>query len=93
MRIINPSFGVMPAGSEVLASGAVDWLKDPIVLFSNSKPNARELLDGLKAKLATIRGIDNIGYAQKNSASQAAPAETLAEVAQSYRIALLALAD
>ena len=93
MRIINPSFGVMPAGSEVIATGAVDWLKDPIVLFSNSKPNARELLDGLKGKLAGIRSIDNVGYAQKNSASQAAPPETLAEVAQSYRIALLALAD
>ena len=93
MRIINPSFGVMPAGSEVIATGAVDWLKDPIVLFSNSKPNARELLDGLKGKLAGIRSIDNIGYAQKNSASQAAPPETLAQVAQSYRIALLALAD
>ena len=93
MRIINPTFGVMPAGSEAIATGPVDWLKDPIVLFSNSKPNARELLDGLKGKLAGLRSVDNIGYAQKNSASQAAPPETLAQVAQSYRIALLALAD
>ena len=93
MRIVNPTFGVMPAGSEAVATGPVDWLKDPIVLFSNSKPNARELLDGIKGKLAGLRSVDNIGYAQKNSASQAAPPETLAEVAQSYRIALLAIAD
>lgn len=93
MRIVNPSFGVAPAGTEAVVTGAIDWLKDPIVLFSNSKPNARELLDGIKAKLATLRSVDNVGYAQKNSASQPAPAETLAEVAQNYRIALLALAD
>lgn len=93
MRIVNPTFGVMPARSEVVATGPVDWLKDPIALFSNSKPNARELLDGIKAKFAAFRSVDNVGYAQKNSASQPAPAETLAQVTQSYRIALLALAD
>ncbi|QQS10978.1 MAG: hypothetical protein IPK81_15300 [Rhodospirillales bacterium] len=93
MRIVNPAFGVAPAGSETLKTGPVDWLKDPIVLFSNSKPNARELLDGLKARIATLRPVDNVGYTHKNSASQGAPADTLAHVAQNYRIALLALAD
>ena len=52
MRIVNPSYGVSAENGEELAGNPVDWMKDPIALFSNSKPNARELMDGLKAKLA-----------------------------------------
>ena len=58
MRIVNPSFGIAPAGAEQATEGKVDWRNDPIVLFGNSKPNARELLEGVKAKLASIRRVD-----------------------------------
>ena len=55
MRIINPSFGHQPVSTERVKAGTVDWLNDPIILFSNSKPNAQELLQGLAAKLAAVR--------------------------------------
>ncbi len=93
MRIVNPTYGVSAAGGEAKAGAAVDWMKDPIALFSNSKPNARELMDGLKAKLAEIRPVDNVGFVSKPSASQPAPAATMDEVVQKYRAALLALGD
>lgn len=93
MRIVNPSYGVSAAGGEAMAGRPLDWLKDPIALFSNSKPNARELLDGLKGKLGAIRPVDNIDFIYKPSASQPAAAATIDEVSKKYRAALLALGD
>lgn len=93
MRIVNPSFGVEPASTERVKSGAVDWRRDPIILFSNSKPNAKELLDGLKGKLGSIRSTDGIDFVYKESASRPATAEVLDNVALKYRAALLALGD
>lgn len=93
MRIVNPSFGVMPAGAEQTVTRAVNWREDPIVIFSNNKPNARELLEGVRAKLAALRRVDNVDYMHKNSASQPAPPDMIEAVAQKYRAALLALGD
>jgi hypothetical protein len=93
MRIVNPSFGLTPAGAEQATTGAVNWREDPIILFSNSKPNAKELLEGVRDKLAAIRRVDNVDFIHKNSASQGAPPEMINEVARKYRIALLALGD
>ena len=94
MRIVNPSFGVAPAETTTSApAGPVNWLTDPIVLFGNNKPNAKELLDGVKSKLATLRSPDGIDYIFKDSASQPAPAGMIDAVAQKYKIALLALGD
>lgn len=93
MRIVNPSFGQAIAAAESIRSGAVDWRRDPILLFSNSKPNARELLEGLKGKLATVRPAEGIDFVYKPSASQPAAPEVLDKVAHKYRAALLALGD
>lgn len=93
MRIINPSFGHDPAGAEALKAGAVDWKRDPILLFSNSKPNARELLEGIKGKLGSVRQTDNIEFIWKPSASQPATAEQIDGAARRYKAALLALGD
>lgn len=96
MRIVNPGFGITLAGSPAGAAAAVapvDWLNDPIVLFGNNKPNAKELLEGLRGKLAGLRRTDNVDYIHKNSASQPAPPEMIDAVARKYRIALLALGD
>jgi hypothetical protein len=93
MRIINPSFGHMPAGAETLKAGAVDWKRDPILLFSNSKPNAKELLLGLKLKLGSVRSTDGIDFVWKPSASQPATADQIDGAARRYRAALLALGD
>lgn len=93
MRIINPSFGIQPASIEKVVGGAVDWRRDPIALFSNSKPNAKELLEGLKAKFGAMRATDNIEYLTKDTASRPAPPEMIDEVTKKYRAALLALGD
>ncbi len=93
MRIVNPTFGISASGGETVAVKPVDWRADPIALFSNSKPNARELLEGVRARLADLRPVDNITFVHKNSASQGAPAELIEQVAAKYRGALLAIAD
>ncbi len=93
MRIVNPTFGHSPVGAETLKSGAVDWAKDPILLFSNSKPNARELLEGLKGRFAGVRSTDAIDFVWKPSASQPASAEQIDGAARRYKAALLALGD
>ena len=93
MRIVNPSYGVDTANGEVIAAQPLNWLTDPIALFSNSKPNAHELMDGVKSKLAAVRSVDNIGFVSKPSASQPASADIIDGVVQKYRAALLALGD
>ncbi len=93
MRIVNPSFGLSATTQEKLALKPVNWMTDAIALVSNSKPNARELLAGIREKLGATRAIDNIDFLSKNSASQPAPADVLEKVAANYRGALLAIAD
>ena len=93
MRIVNPSFGLDAGGGESLIAEPVDWSKDPIALFSNSKPNARPLLEGVRDSLGSFRTIDNIDHVQKDSVSQPAPIEIIEHVAKNYRAAILAIAD
>lgn len=93
MLIVNPAFGHARGGGEQRAREAIDWHTDPIALFSNSKPNARELLEGVRGRLAAFRRIDNIDYVSKDSVSQPAPAAIIEHVASNYRAALLAIAD
>ena len=93
MRIVNPSFGVSATSGEKVALKPVNWATDAIALVSNSKPNARELLAGIREKLGATRKIDNINFLAKNSASQPAPKDVIEEVAAKYRGALLAIAD
>jgi hypothetical protein len=93
MRIYNPTFGLAAAGGEKVALKPVNWKTDAIALVSNSKPNARELLAGVRDKLGAFRPVDNIDFLAKNSASQPAPKDLLEKVAANYRGALLAIAD
>ena len=93
MRIVNPSFGVSATSAEKVALKPVNWATDAIALVSNSKPNARGLLAGIREKLGATRQIDNINFLAKNSASQPAPKDVIEEVAAKYRGALLAIAD
>ena len=58
MRIINPTFGLAPAAGPTVALKPINWATDAIALMSNSKPNARELLEGMKAKLSDNTGKD-----------------------------------
>ncbi|MFN4088280.1 MAG: hypothetical protein ACK4QW_04455 [Alphaproteobacteria bacterium] len=93
MRIVNPSFGLAPAGAEQIEVRPVDWRRDPIALFTNSKPNAQELLEGVRTRLGGVRPLDGIEFVHKDSASQPAPAAVIERISQNYRVALLALAD
>ncbi len=93
MRIVNPSFGREAPGQEKAGAGAVDWQKDPIILFANSKPNAKELLEGVRDKMAAYRATDNIDYIHKDSPAQPAPEGMYDELAGKYKAALLAIAD
>ena len=93
MRIVNPTFGVSAAGGEKVTLKPVNWKTDAIALISNSKPNARELLEGVRAKLGAHRQVDNIKFMAKNSASQPAPKELILNVAKNYRAAIVALGD
>lgn len=98
MRIVNPSFGLaeaeeQPGEGQTGIVEPVDWHNDPIVLFSNSKPNTREMLEGLKQHLGGFRSTDNIGFIAKDGAGQPAPMEMIDAVAGKYRGAILGLAD
>jgi thioredoxin reductase (NADPH) len=93
MRIVNPAFGQEAPSAERVGANAVDWKHDPIILFSNSKPNAKELLEGVRDQMGAYRATDNIDYAYKDSAAQGAPDGMYDELATNYRAALLAIAD
>ncbi|MBT5896243.1 MAG: hypothetical protein HOK30_19750 [Rhodospirillaceae bacterium] len=93
MKIVNPSFGQEAPGKEQVAANSVDWNKDPIILFSNSKPNAKELLEGIRDKMSAHRATDNIDYTLKDSPAQPAPDGMYDELATKYRAALIAIAD
>ena len=93
MRIYNPGFGLSATSKEKVTLKPVNWMTDAIALVSNSKPNARELLMGVRDKLGAHRQIENIRFLAKNSASQPAPKDLLQEVATNYKAALLALGD
>lgn len=96
MRIVNPSFGLQsesggPGDAEKTLS--VDWAKDPIAIVSNSKPNAQQLLDGVRKQMGVFRSTDNIDYLYKDSAAKPAPPELIDKLAANYKGAILALAD
>ena len=93
MLIVNPTFGLAAAAGPTVALKPINWATDAIALMSNSKPNARELLMGIREKLGATRKIDNIEFHAKNSASQPAPKDLIEAVAGKYRGALLALGD
>ena len=45
MLIVNPTFGLAAAAGPTVALKPINWATDAIALMSNSKPNARELLE------------------------------------------------
>ena len=93
MLIVNPSFGQEAPSTEKAGANAVDWKADPIILFSNSKPNAIELLEGIRVRMGAYRATDNIEHAHKDSPAQPAPEAMVDELAKTYGAALIAIAD
>lgn len=94
MRIVNPAYGRRSEPAQVGAARLdTDWRKDPIVVIGNSKPNAAELLEGLRQKMSAFRSIADIDARAKVAAAIPAPEALLAEVATRYKGAITALAD
>ena len=96
MRIVNPSFGIEEGSenrSNGVEKGSTDWSRDAIAIISNSKPNARELLEGVRDKMGVYRSTDNIDYFFKTTSSKPAPEELYNEIAGKYKGAIVALAD
>ncbi|GAG40339.1 unnamed protein product, partial [marine sediment metagenome] len=63
MRIVNPSFGLEENEENPrngVEKGSTDWSRDAIAIISNSKPNARELLEGVRDRMGVYRSTDNI---------------------------------
>ena len=96
MRIVNPSFGLEEGAanrSDAVEFAPTDWTKDAIAIMSNSKPNARELLEGVRDQMTAYRATDNIDYFFKESAALPAPDALYDEIAKNYKGAIVALAD
>lgn len=96
MRIINPTFAQQQLATDAQkpSEGAVvDWSRDPVAIIGNAKPNARELLEGVKAMMGEFRTTENIDYLYKDSAAQPAPPGLIEQVSRNYKAAILALAD
>lgn len=96
MRIVNPSFGLeegVENRSNAVEKGSTDWSRDAIAIISNSKANARELLEGVRDQMGAYRSTDNINFFSKDSAAKPAPEALYDEVAKKYKGAITALAD
>jgi thioredoxin reductase (NADPH) len=93
LRIVDPTFGVQPAEAETtpLSGGTADWTE--VALFSNSKPNATELLRGVGERLQAHWDLPEIGFASKPNASAAADKDTIDWLAQRYKMVLVAVGD
>jgi thioredoxin reductase (NADPH) len=93
MRVINPTFGQPTSGHDQAASRPPDWRRDPICMFSNSKPNANELLLGISSRLEKMLGRKEIAFESKQNAAMPAGPELLDWLARQYRVVVLAVGD
>ncbi|MBT6273276.1 MAG: hypothetical protein HOI95_03995 [Chromatiales bacterium] len=93
MFIANPTFAYAASEGETLVGAPFDWRTDPIALFSNSKPNARELLEGIRGRLSSLRDVANIEHVRKDSVAHPAPGPVIEHVVESFRAAIIGTAD
>jgi hypothetical protein len=64
-----------------------------LCLFSNSKPGATDLLQGVADRLVAERGFGEVGFASKPSAASGAQTDVLDHLAEQYRMAVVAIGD
>lgn len=94
MLIIDPTYGLWPeedAGTAPAAGAAAGWTE--VALFSNSKPNATELLQGMGERLQAHWDLPELGFASKPSASAPADKDTIDWLAERYRMVVVAVGD
>jgi len=94
LRIVDPTYGLPPeddAGPLEAAGGTATWTD--VALFTNSKPNATELLRGLGERLQAHWELPELGFAAKESASVAADEDTIDWLSQRFKMVLVAVGD
>ena len=93
MFIANPTIGTAALEGERLIGAPLDWQTDAVALFSNSKPNAKELLEGIRTKLSGFRDVSNIQHVYKESVAHPAPNGVIEHVVGNFRAAIIGTAD
>ncbi|MDP9428216.1 MAG: pyridine nucleotide-disulfide oxidoreductase, partial [Actinomycetota bacterium] len=94
LRIVDPTYGLPPEEDPdaVVATGSrAGWTE--VALFTNSKPNATELLRGLGERLQEHWELPELGFAAKDSASVPAEKDTIDWLAQRFKMVLVAVGD
>jgi len=95
MRIVDPTYGTAPRAVTEPAPGprAIAPATTGLCGFSNSKPGAHDLIEGVLSRLRDRHPIGGTGFASKPNASVAARSEVLDHVAEQYRMAVVAIGD
>lgn len=93
LRIIDPTYGLVPGDADVApqVAGTADWTE--VALFTNSKPNATELLRGMGERLQAHWDLADLGFASKPNASVPADKDTIDWLAQRFKMVLVAVGD
>ncbi|MGY1834428.1 FAD-dependent oxidoreductase [Blastococcus sp. SYSU DS0510] len=93
LQIVDPTYGVPADDAEgvVPVGGGADWTE--VALFSNSKPNATELLRGVGGRLQEHWQLPELGFASKPNASAAADKDLIDWLSQRYKMVLVAVGD
>ena len=94
LRVVDPTYGVLPeddAGPLEATGSSATWTD--VALFTNSKPNATELLRGLGARLQAHWELPELGFAAKDSASVPADPDQIDWLSQRFKMVLVAVGD
>lgn len=93
LRIVDPTYGVPPESDdgEAAVQSTATWTD--VALFTNSKPNATELLRGLGERLQAHWALPELGFAAKDSASVAADPDQIDWLSQRFKMVLVAVGD
>jgi len=92
VRIVDPTSGTT-ADEEAAAVAAGPAPAGTLCLFSNSKPGATDLLQGVADRLVAERGFGDVGFASKPNAAAGAQSDVLDHLAEQYRMAVVAIGD
>ncbi len=94
LRVVDPTYGVLPeddAAHAAPAQSTATWTD--VALFTNSKPNATELLRGLGELLRAHWELPELGFAAKENASVPAEADQIDWLSQRFKMVLVAVGD
>jgi thioredoxin reductase (NADPH) len=94
LRIVDPTYGLPPEedAAPLEAAGSTATWTD-VALFTNSKPNATELLRGLGERLQAHWELPELGFAAKDSASVPADPDQIDWLSQRFKMVLVAVGD